>query len=135
MRFAAPHAVTQGIRSRTDAAIPDARCALILKLSEVFATERDCGRTGFRGAAIQVVKVNKTDTAGTDTATAYDGQGTTAPADAFTLSGPDKNGIVTIMGTPFRAWNREVRTRQRSLHVCRNRQHQDGRHQGEGSRY
>jgi hypothetical protein len=59
----------------------------------------DVRGTGFRGAAVQVVKVNKAGTAGTDTATAYSRLGTTVSADSFTLSGPDKNGIISIKGS------------------------------------
>ena len=59
----------------------------------------DVRGTGFRGAAVQVIKVNKAGTAGTDTVTAYDGHGTTVAADAFTLSGPDKHGIIKIKGS------------------------------------
>jgi hypothetical protein len=59
----------------------------------------DVRGSGFRGAAIQIVKVNKTGTAGTDTATVYDGHGTTVSADSFTLSSSGKNGVVTITGS------------------------------------
>ena len=59
----------------------------------------DVRGSGFRGAAIQIVKANKTGTAGTDTATVYDGHGTTVSADSFTLSAPDKNGVITITGS------------------------------------
>jgi hypothetical protein len=74
--------------------------------ASVSSTENvyDVRGSGFRGAAIQLVKLNSTATAqgatgGTDTATAYDGKGTTVSKDSFTLSAPDTNGIVTITGS------------------------------------
>ena len=57
------------------------------------------GPGGYRGAAVQIVKVNASGTAGTDTATSYDASGTIVSKDQFTLSKPDANGIVTITGT------------------------------------
>jgi len=58
----------------------------------------DVRGAGFRGAAIQIVKVNKAGTAGTDTATTYSGQGTIVSADSFTLT-PGTNGVVNITGS------------------------------------
>jgi hypothetical protein len=58
----------------------------------------DVRGAGVRGAATQIVKVNKAGSAGTDTLTTYDGQGTTVTADSFTLT-PGTNGVVNITGS------------------------------------
>jgi hypothetical protein len=58
----------------------------------------DVRGAGFRGAAIQIVKLNKKGTAGTDTLTTYSGQGTTVTADSFTVN-PGTNGVVNITGS------------------------------------
>lgn len=57
------------------------------------------GPGGYRGAAVQLVKLNSTGTAGTDKVTLFDGKGTIVSADKFTVGKPDANGIVTITGT------------------------------------
>ena len=57
------------------------------------------GPGGYRGAAVQVAKLNSTGTAGTDRVTLFDGKGTIVSADKFTVSKPDANGIVTVKGT------------------------------------
>jgi hypothetical protein len=52
-----------------------------------------------RGALVQLVKNNAAGTAGTSSSTFYDGQGTMVSREAYTLSGPDASGIVSITGT------------------------------------
>ena len=56
------------------------------------------GPGGYRGAAVQLAKLNSTGTAGTDTVTLFDGKGTILSADKFTVGKP-VNGIITVKGT------------------------------------
>jgi hypothetical protein len=57
------------------------------------------GPGGYRGAAVQNVKVNSTGAAGTDTVTLFDGKGTILSADKFKVGKANANGIVPITGT------------------------------------
>ena len=57
------------------------------------------GPGGYRGAAVQLAKLNATGTAGTDKVTLFDGKGTILSTDKFTVSKPDANGIITVKGT------------------------------------
>jgi hypothetical protein len=57
------------------------------------------GLPGYRGAAVEFTKANASGTGGTATGTHYDGTGTLVGNDTYTMSKPDKQGIVTIKGT------------------------------------
>ena len=53
----------------------------------------------YRGALVQLFKIDPAGTAGTSTSTLYDGHGTMVSREVFNLSPPDANGIVAINGT------------------------------------
>lgn len=51
-----------------------------------------------RGAAVQVVKPNASGAGGTYTSSSYFGTGTVVAVGQYTISPPDKNGIIAIHG-------------------------------------
>jgi hypothetical protein len=89
-----------GVSATTAAAKTRHRVALTLVGAQIGPGESVYEVHGTaRGALVQLFQTNANATAGTSTATFYDGQGTIVSRQAFTLSPPDASGIVTITGS------------------------------------
>ena len=96
--LAALAVLAAGVSATTAAAKTRHRVALTLVGAQIGPTEFVYEVHGTsRGALVQLT--NSTATGGTSTSTFYDGQGTVVSRDAYTLSPPDANGIVTITGS------------------------------------